>query len=241
LVQTAVAGIITGVVLTGGWMTFADMRAQWHIAAAERMMDQYAAAAMQELTNDLSWSWGGKRIQAGALSTRWQFVMNDVTGDEGGMARWRYATDPANFITLTVRPMQGILINGVPPKWSVDRYRTQYLWSGSSPRRGTLKTFDRRDRMTVESFTVDFQRYPQFPGSSDPLESVKRQGPITVELVMHYTSSAKGWNSLGPRMHDGRYVRERRYSTEIFMRNWDVESNTYRDNLLHAVGGGAGG
>jgi hypothetical protein len=37
---------------------------------------------------------------------------------------------------------------------------------------------------------------------------------------------------LGTRLYGSSYVRERTYRTQIAMRNWDVKTNIFRDEVL---------
>jgi len=232
LVNTVVASLIAGTITTGTWIAYSDMQVQWRISNAERVMDQYAAATMQELTNDLSWAWGAKEIQGGPRNTKWAFYMDDIMQENGLFATWKYQFGPDNALELTFRPAQGILINSMPPKWSAYRTNSQYLWSGhAGAPLGVQRAIDRRDRMTVEGIQIDFQDLKAYFSGTDTT-SKKRAEVVMVSMTMHYTYDAPSWYHVAMRLYGDSYIKEREYVTQIAMRNWDVESNSYRDMLL---------
>jgi hypothetical protein len=241
LVSTVIAMLIAGVVLTGAWLGYSDLQVQWRVANADRVMDQYAAAAMQELTNTLSWSWGAKQIQGGARNPRWKFYIDDLVAERPmSTSTWDrlYHIGPDRMLELTFRPTSGILFNATAPGWAADRFNRFYTWTGrSGVPQGVLSTVDRRDRMTVEGLQVDFNRFTYVTGSGAPSENLKRSMVMSVELTMHYTYNAPTGFRVGTRLYGSRYVRERKYTTQIAMRNWDVETNVFRDEVLGLAGG----
>ena len=237
--STTISLIIAGVVLTGAWLAYSDLQVQWRVANADRMMDQYAAASMQELTNTFCWSWGAKQIQGGNRDPRWKFYMDDIVAEHGPMALWKYHLGPDNLLELTYRPTSGILLNSTTPTWAADRLGSSYMWigRGGAPR-GVVRSFDRRDRMTVESLRIDFNYFPYLSNAAGrPNENLRRSQVVTVTLVMHYTYNAPYWFQMGTRMYGPSYVRERTYSTQIAMRNWDVETNDFRDKMMGLAAG----
>lgn len=234
LVTATVSTLVAGVILSGSWLAYGDLQTQWRVSHAERMMDQYAAATMQELANNLSWAWGAKNIQSNPRNIKWAFYMDDII-QEGRLfaAEYRYQLGPDHALELTYRPTRGILFNSFSPKWASDRLNTQYIWSGTggSPR-GVLKTFDRRDRMTLEGILLDFNLFPYLRDSIGVSNNPNRAEVVTVYLTMHYTYNSSPWFNVSSRLFGSSYVRERTYTTQIAMRNWDVENNKYKDRLL---------
>jgi hypothetical protein len=241
LVSTVISMLIAGVVLTGAWLGYGDLQVEWRVANADRMMDQYAAAAMQELTNTLSWAWGAKQIQGGR-DQRWKFYLDDIVAERPmSVSRWDqlYHIGPDRMLELSYRPTAGILFNNTPPPWAADRFNRQYLWAGrSGSPQGVLYTMDRRDRMTMEGLQVDFNQFDSYlPTGGLPNEKLKRSMVISVELTMHYTYNSPSWFQVGTRLYGSSYVRERTYRTQIAMRNWDVETNVFRDEVLGQASG----
>ncbi|MBU0507574.1 hypothetical protein KKH27_01875 [bacterium] len=242
LVSTAINFTVAGVVLTGAWIAYNNMQVQWKVTNADRMMDQYAASAMQELTNVLSWGWGGEGIQGGR-NTRWKFSINDLVEEHGLMQQWRYRTIPAlgyRYIELTCQPQKGILFNGGQPKWVHG-----YLWSGSTPRYLQSRVFDSRDRMTVEGFGIDYYLYPEFPAQNSreigaAQIMLNRRMLAKVTITLHYTYNAPEFFGKTTTLFGSRYVRERKYETTVCMRNWWVENNEYYDHVLGRSGYGSG-
>jgi type II secretory pathway pseudopilin PulG len=240
LVSTAVSMLIAGVVLTGAWIGYTDLQVQWRVSNADRVMDQYAAATMQELTNSLCWAWGAKQVQGGR-DPRWDFYLDDIVAERPmSSSRWdqQFHIGPDRMLQLTFRPTAGILFNNrTAPLWAADRFNRQYLWSGrSGARPGVVYTTDRRDRMTVESLQMDFNLF-DYLTTSVPDEKLKRSQVVRVIMVMHYTYNAPYWFQMGTRPYGTSYVRERRYETQISMRNWDVQNNDFRDKVLGLTSG----
>jgi hypothetical protein len=236
IVSLTVTTLTTGIMIAGAWMTVASCQRQWHIANAERMMDQYGHSVMKELTNDLSWAWGAQQI-SGGLHPRWRIYMDDVINENGGMDRWTYRRDGMvngkKYIVLSHSATAGILINDVPPKWAGDLYRKYYLWSGTQPGPGvsTTKSFDQRDRMTVEGLQIEFNPHASYPiDPSDVNARIIRNNTVKIRMVMHYTYAGASQGDWG--LYGNQYVRERVFETQVSLRNWDVERNLYRDDLL---------
>ncbi|RPH96377.1 hypothetical protein EHM69_01545 [candidate division KSB1 bacterium] len=245
LVSMAVAAIIGGVAIIGGWAAVRGLQVHWHVSHGERLMDQYAAAALQELTNTLSWSWGGRQIVGGLTSTRWQFYMDDIIEENGLMqAAFPYPRDLGKMMTLTYQPNRGLLFSGTVPKWAANQSGDFYFWTSS--RRAKMDrvqiqiggsdldyyNLDRRDRITVEGLRIEFADFRQF-GTQE-----RRWGQaVTVEITLHYSFLApEGISTL----FSGNIVRERIYRTQISMRNWDVEENEFRDQILGPDAQGSG-
>jgi len=223
-------GVFIGIIaLGGGWMALDSYKQYWKVAAAERVMDQYGAAAMQELTNLLCWSWGADPGPSGGHSTRWYFVMDDVIEENGPMQLFEYRRDRNNMLQVSFASTRGLLINGSPPKWAEDRYRSYYQWMGSRPSRGRVKDLNQHDRMTMESMTFELPDFAQFQiDQTDILARIRRHQVVKVEFVMQYWHDDTSPMSF--RLFGGdSYIRERKFSTFINMRNWDVERNPFRD------------
>lgn len=230
LVGTTISFMIAAVALTGAWIAYHDMQIQLHVASADRMMDQYAQATFQELTNVLSWSWGSDPFGNQA----WKFYMDDVVEEWGLFETWTYRTEN-NMLLIGYRPNTGLLINNVQPKWARDR-SNWYKWTGSRPPVGKTAAIDRRDRITMEALRFDRVRFDRFP-TSDPVSEVKREGVMKVWMTMHYSYTAPNWNRIGTRLFVDRYVRERYFETKIAMHNYDVSGNPFRDSKVVAHGG----
>lgn len=231
LVSLSVSLAVSGIMLAGGWMSYCSLLRQWKIGNAERQMDQYAAAAMQELTNDLTWSWAGVEL-SGAPYSRWKFMYDDLFQENGTMAQSRFGRlrDAEKFVTFSSHPTMGILIRGQVPAWAGDRWHPQYLFRGNSPHRNATNAFDRRDQMSVERFELDWDDMGQWTGSLQDL--ARRQALVKVHLIMHY--AYRGNSDLG--LYGSYYVREREYNTKILVKNWDVEGNAFRDSLVRHAG-----
>jgi hypothetical protein len=234
IVSLTVTTLTAGIMIAGGWMSYASFQRQWKIANAERMMDQYAHSAMKELTNDLSWAWGAYQVSGGYVNPRWRIYMEDIISEYGSMDLWKYRregfVEGKRYIMVSYRPNLGILINDVPPKWAGDLYHKSFLWTGTEAGRGQIKAFDQRDHMSVEAFQLDFNRHLEYPVAlGNPTDILKRQSTVKIRMVMHYSYNAgDGYTGL----YGGSYVRERVYETQVSMRNWDVERNPYRDDLV---------
>jgi hypothetical protein len=243
LVSMAVSMLISGIVLTGAWMGYNDLQVQWRVSNADRVMDQYAASAMQELTNSLCWAWGAKEVQGDARDLRWKFYLDDIVAERPmSISRWDrdFHIGPDRMLELTYRPTRGILFNNrTAPLWAAGRLSGEYLWSGrSGARTGVVYAMDRRDRMTVESLLLDLNTFDSYLTTSQPDEKAKRSQVVRVSLVMHYTYNAPYWFQLGAPVYGTSYVRERKYETQISMRNWDVENNDFRDQVLGLASSG---
>lgn len=239
LLSTAINFTVAGVVLAGGWMAFGAMRTQWKVANADRMMDQYGTGVMQELTNMLSWGWGAQPVQAAGRSIRWRWVMDDFVDPLRGAGAWDYPLRPSNqdysYLEYSYAPARGVLINGMQPDWVYDTQKSWYLWTGSRPGYLQTRSFDHRDRMTVEGLVIDFYNFPDFPtfGEGAAEDELTRQMVAKIELTVHYTYSASN-NLFG--LFADRYVRERKFETKVCMRNWWVENNSYRNVALGRYG-----
>jgi len=225
-----VAGILASVVMTGTWMAYRDFTMQARVSNADRQMDQYAAATMQELTNMISWSWGGQQV-AGGLYPVWKFQMKDIEQEFGRFTKYQAIQDLANFVTVSFGPTSGILIGRRQPDWAVD----SYVWRGRLQRNapiGYAAAFDRRDGMTMTGMQISF------PLVSDPVhEFLYQHSFVDITIHMQYRYSSSYATTLYPRA----YIHERTFSTRIFMRNWDVETNDYRadQERLSNTNGGA--
>ncbi len=231
LVSTTISFTVAGVVLAGAWMAFANMRTQWKIQNAERLMDNYGHMAMKELTNIMSWGWGAEQLGGGRYE-RWKTVVDDLIEEHGLMNNWTYRTVNSNqgyhFIELTYHPQRGVLWNNRIPDWN------DYQFLGHSPRVFHLNDFNRQDRMTVEGLRLNLPQYrTEFPvnlsGEDNPDGIFKlRENVMEVTLTLHYTHrNSSAWG-----LYSGYYVRERQYRTKICLRNWDVESNPFREIVI---------
>jgi len=235
LLSTAINFTIAGVVLAGGWMAFGAMRTQWKVANADRMMDQYGTGVMQELTNMLSWGWGAQPLQGGR-TTRWRFVVDDFVTPT---ASWDYTPRPSNqgysYLEYTYSPARGVLINGNQPNWVHNDRVSQYLWMGTRPGYLQTRSFDHRDRMTIEGLKIEFYSFPDFPtiGERAAEQELNRQMVAEIELTVHYTYNAAN-NLFG--LYADRYVRERKFETKVCMRNWWVENNEFRNVVFGRSG-----
>jgi hypothetical protein len=85
--------------------------------------------------------------------------------------------------------------------------------------------------MTLESMTIDINDFRGAGFVPSAEDQARLQMVLKVEIVMHYTSSNPTFFGL----YNRGYVRERRYSTEIAMRNWDAEHNDFRDEQIKAA------
>jgi hypothetical protein len=191
---------------------------------------------MQELTNDLSWSWAGVQLQGGTRTPRWKFLYDDKVEENGvmGITRMGRLRDPENFVVVNYQPSVGIMVGGVVPPWAGDRWHLQYQFLGTTPHRNETRTFDRRDRMTVESLQMDFNTFDWYRMSSIE-EQTRRQGVVKVSMVMQYTYQGSYPNSdVG--LYGNYYVREREYSTQISLKNWDTDGNAFKDSLVAHAG-----
>jgi hypothetical protein len=228
LVSLAVSVAASGILLASGWISYASMLRQWKIGSAERVMDQYAASVMQELTNDVSWAWAAEPQG----SSRWRFQFDDLIDENpasSASSPMMALRDANKFVTISYNPTQGILVRGQTPKWAGDIYHPQYKFVGSSPHMNETRAMDRRDRMTVEALAFDWNLEDQGVFRTTSLEDVqRRKGLVKVTLTMHYTYRGNG----GLGLYADYYTRERIYTTQIFMKNWDTEGNAYRDSLV---------
>jgi hypothetical protein len=94
--------------------------------------------------------------------------------------------------------------------------------------------------MTMESLQIYFNRFEYLP--TNPTienDALKRSQVVTVELTMQYTYKSSAWFGIGTRLYGSNYTRERKYTTQIAMRNWDVEHNEFRDEVLGLTTGGS--
>lgn len=238
LISTAISFTIAGICIAGAWIAYSGMQVQWKVGNADRIMDQYAHSAMQELTNVLSWSWGGEQI-TGGRTPRWKFRMDDIISEHGQMDRgWTYRRDLDKMIFLSHSPRRGILINDNEPRWAQDIRGTNWFqWSGSRPGVNEINVVDQRDRITLEAVTYEFNPFARYGRPRDATSRVKQEGVLEVHMTFHYRYSGGAWRGRGTRLYGDSYVREREFETQIAMRNWDVVSNPYRDERIQSVGG----
>jgi hypothetical protein len=185
---------------------------------------------MQELTNKLSWAWDAKMIQGGSRNTRWNFMIRDeINEHQTWVPDW--SLEPNHYTQVRYQPTGGLLIGNSPPHWVTDHWRDYYLWFGRSAGQGEIRSFDRRDRMTMESliFEVGNSRW------ADMTELRKNPVNIDVELTMQYRYRA---NSLFG-LYSREYVRERTYRTSVYLRNWWSDVNEIRKNAEATSPGGS--
>lgn len=249
LYQQMIQVFIGSAILLGGWAAYRDLTTQWRLANAERQMDQYAHSAMVELVNTLQWAMGAQPLATGR-NPLWRIAIGEFVGENGGLnsqqaalGHFPYLTDNyfttnqnqpgqehqmyGGFIQLSHNANRGILINNQEPFWA-GREAEQYIWRGSRLRDPSreLAAFDRRDRMTVKSFTLDF------PLATDPAVINEGEGSgrmrfsaIRITLVMQYRYRVTDWAGI----YGEDYVRERVYETSVCPLNHakGVEDNPF--------------
>jgi hypothetical protein len=230
LVSTAISFVIAGFVLTGAWMAVSDMKAQMHVEAVERQMDQYAQGAISELTNRLSWSWYGEQIQGGYRYTRWNFQLKDEMAENGTWQPW-FQRDTRDYIQVHYQPTRGIMFGDRVPKWAEDNHRAMYVWTGRAPGRNEINMMDKRDRMTMESLIMDWSK-SDYVSSSSPTY-LKGRSALDVQLTLQYHYRANSLFGLYPKD----YVRERTYQTSIYQRNWWSDINDVAKDYRASIGG----
>ena len=223
LVSTVVAFTLSGVVFAGAFLAYNNLKTQMHVLTCDRQMDQYAQACFQDLTNVLSWSWGGVQLQGGHDHPRWRFKVEDFTKEYGT----QYPYQPINgFVEVTYQRNRGLLINGRIPPWQEERGLEQYDFVGAHPRRLETRTMDRRDRMMIESMTME-RAFSQY-------DSLGSRAAVIITMVLQYSYEAD--SRFG--MYTREYVRERKYQTQIFMRNWDSDVNKeFREQVRNGMWG----
>ena len=132
------------------------------------------------------------------------------------------------YVNLTYDRYRGILRNNVPPTWAEDHFRSQYVFIGTSPRDAESHVMDRRDRMTIEGLTMDISRSP-YVNTADPVAFTKARGVVNVSMTLQYQYQGNSLFGLYPTD----YVRERTYTTQVYMRNWDInDNNSFRERYL---------
>lgn len=220
------AVLVASAVITGIWTAFADFRVQIRLCHAEREMDQYAAAALQELTNVMSWCWGAQEIRGGSRNPLWRIAVDDKVEENGQFVyHYKYAdyVNREGMLSLSYNSTRGILIGGIEPAWARSGGTNEYVFIGSRPGNHELPTMDRRDRITIEGMTMDW-------GIDESVSNVQtaKMATVNVELVMQYRYRDNGVFGL----YDQEYIRERIYSTRILMRNWLADNNEFRIDLI---------
>lgn len=228
LTSLAISLTISGFLIAGAWAAYAGMKVQWKVGTIDRIMDQYGESALIDLTNRLCWAWGGEQVQGGRYE-RWKFYIDDKIDEHRNFHR--YFTTYNNFVTIHADPDKGILYDNIRPGWNPTVGRQYHWYSGTAPGMFTTKTYDQRDRMTMEGFTMDFNLFPAFY-TADALQRVQRQGVLTVDITMQYRYYSPNANLLMTRTFADSYIRERVFRTQISMRNWDVNGNDYKDAVL---------
>jgi hypothetical protein len=216
------ASALMGVsILAGAWLAYGNFTFQMRLMNADRQMDQYASSAMQHLSNYLSWSWGGEPVGGGTTSSVWKFMIMDQYNRLDPL-RYRVRDD---FITVRCQPSGGLYITDQQPQWARDQMRDQYVWRGRPNQGSKLYAFDRRDGMSVMSFNIDY------PAVASNIWELK-YATVRVTLKMQYRYSAQ----YGISLYANQYVHERIYTTTIFMRNWDISKNDYKDHRKSTSG-----
>ncbi|MBK6765905.1 MAG: hypothetical protein IPG71_06120 [bacterium] len=249
LYQQMIQVFIGSAILLGGWAAYRDLTVQWRLANVERQMDQYAHSAMGELVNTLQWSVGAQLLSSGR-NPLLRIAIGEFIGENGGLnsqeasqGHFPYLTDNyfttnqnqagqehrmyGGFIQLTHNANRGILINNREPYWA-GREAEQYIWRGSRLRDPVreMAAFDRRDRMTVKSFTVDF------PLDRDPALANEGAGAgrmkysvMRITLVMQYRYQTTDWTGI----YGEDYIRERVYETSVCPLNHgqSIEDNPF--------------
>jgi hypothetical protein len=216
--------MIAGVGMTGAWMAYWNFQMQARIAFADQQMDAYATSALQDLNNMLSWSWGGAPPRGqinGSWNSTWSFMIKD---DIPGNSPYNSYTTHNGLLTIGMLSSGGIQINSNQPPWARNRNQGYYIWRGRPSVTGSnVSAFDRRDGMTMTGLMFDY------PAIASNLREIK-YAYVGVEMRMQYRYSANSGISL----FSNQYIHERTYRTRVFLRNWDVESNAYRDQRLAA-------
>lgn len=252
LVSQVVSVFIGSMVLLGGWAAYRDLSMQWKVANAERQMDQYAQNALGEIVNTLQWSMGAYPIASGR-NPRWKIAIGEYIGENGGLnsnvaqdGHFPYQNDAyftltqtayqhvmfGGFITLQHNMNRGIMINGREPYWAGTQAE-QFVWRGQQTRDGQreLSAFDRRDRMTVSAFAIDF---PLATDPDAPFEGLGattlQSAAIRVKLTMQYRYRATDWIGI----FGDDYIRERTYETSVCPLNHgkSIEDNPYFDQYV---------
>lgn len=227
LVSTVVSFTIGSIILAGAWTAYRDIQVQMHVQNADRQMDQYAQAAIQELTNFASWSWFGDQVQGGSRYTRWNFRTLDEVNEYGTWVPW-YVRDQAYITQVSYQPTRGLLFGNRVPSWERDhRSGEYYVWRGSAPRTGESRVMDRRDRMTMESLLMN-PSLSNYVANQD--EYINHMATFDVAITLHYRYRANSMFGLYSR----EYARERTYQTTIYQRNWDSDINVYRQEWVKA-------
>jgi hypothetical protein len=233
LVSMTIGVLIGTLVLAGAWQVMVNYQAAMKVSYNDREMDQYAASVFKELTDILSWSWGGEEISGGTSSMRWKFLMNDQVNQWGNMQQsWElryYRRDPQGFITITYSPSEGILYNGSPSHVMLNEGHRFYHWQGGGHSGAPM---DRRDRVTMEGLQIDFNNFID-AGTAQGKEAIDRQMVVVVSMNLHYV----GNNTTNFGLFRRGYVREKIYKTQIAMRNWDTPKNQYRTDKERAAVG----
>ncbi|MCB9366886.1 MAG: hypothetical protein H6506_05100 [Calditrichaeota bacterium] len=254
LFEQTIVIMIGSTALLGGWAAYRDFSMQWRVSMAERQMDQYAQAAMSEMINVLQWSMGSQQL-AGGRNPLWRIAIGEYVNENGGFnagqdlgsGHFPYIHDgyfssttslydppmTGGFITLSHRSNQGILLNGRQPEWANSR-SGMYVWRGDN-RSGPneLAAMDRRDEMSVKSFSIDFPLY-QDPATNVFTDEISRkkfgESVMKITLVMQYRYRAE--DVIG--LYGDDYIRERVYETSVASLNFgeSIVNNRYFQEFI---------
>lgn len=252
LVSQVVTVFVGSMVLLGGWAAYRDLSMQWRVANAERQMDQYAQNALGELVNTFQWSMGAYPLASGR-NPRWRIAIGEFVGENGGLnsnvvqdGHFPYSDDAyftltqtaydhtmyGGFITLQHNLNRGILINGQVPYWAGSD-ANQFIWRGVNPRdeQREYAAFDRRDRMTVTSFSIDYPLATDPVAASEGLNGRElKSSTIKVKMVLQYRYRATDWVGI----FGDDYIRERSYETSIspYNHSSSIQDNPFYDNFV---------
>jgi hypothetical protein len=225
LTSMIVASLLSFIVLAGAWTLYVDYRNEIKVEMANLSMNKYAESTIRELVNDLSTAWGAECLSQTQHNTRWRFYIDDVIQENGPIQLWDYRRAPDGSIELTYNQGSGILINGLPPKWA-DR---QYVFHGRQPSLGEVMDIDSRDHIVFDNMMISFNDFSTDIGPiADPVQRRQLQSVIRISFTMTYTCTQLTHVGV---LASNRVIRKT-YDTQIFMRNWDVESNPYKTRLV---------
>ena len=76
----------------------------------------------------------------------------------------------------------------------------------------------------------------RYINTASPEDVAKSRGTVMITMTLQYRYTGNSVFGL----YSNEYVRERVYSTQIYMRNWDSNVNQFKkDWILSQIGGGA--
>lgn len=235
LVSTVVASMLAGFVVTGAWMAYRNLNMQWHTASIEQQMDQYANMTLKEMSNLMGWGWCDVLLQGGSRNPRMKVYFQDRWNEWGN---WRNNADWADYnrrlasdssMTITYSPFRGLLLGGDELKFAND---LNYQFTGRTVRGSDrMPVLNQTDRISVTGLEFGWPTY-QFelppPGADPDRPNKMRKGVVILTMTLQYRHRGDPLNGAFSGMFGEEYVKERTYSTQIYLRNWDVDPNTFR-------------